>query len=56
MNWIIKLIKLIWAQVSPQLREMLIAFVKELEKKAQDTKNEWDDVAVAILKMFLGID
>jgi len=55
MDWIIKLIKLLWSQVSPQLRELIVSFVKTLEEKAKETENEWDDLAISILKMILGI-
>lgn len=56
MNWIKILFNLIWPKVSPQIRESIVAFVKELEKKAATTPNPVDDILVAILKLGLGID
>lgn len=56
MNWIKVFFNLIWPKVSPQLRESIVNFVKELEKKAAATPNAVDDIAVAIIKLALGID
>lgn len=56
MNWIKVFFSLIWPKVSPQIRESIVNFVKELEKKAAATSNAVDDILVAILKLGLGID
>jgi len=56
MNWIKILYTLIWPKVSPQIREAIVNFVKELDKKAQATPNPIDDILVAVIKLALGID
>ncbi len=56
MNWINVFFKLIWPEVSPQIREKIVNFVKELEEKAKATPNPVDNILVAILKLALGID
>ena len=55
-GWLVKIIKLIWSQISSGVREAIIQFVKELEEKAKETGSPWDDALVAILKDLLGID
>ena len=55
-NWILAILKLIWANVSPQIRDAIVKFVEDLEKKANETPNAWDNLAVAVLKVILGID
>lgn len=56
MNWIKILFNLIWPKISPQIRESIVNFVKELEKKAEATPNPVDNILVAIIKLALGID
>lgn len=56
MNWIKILFTIIWPEVSPQIREGIVNFVKDLEKKAVATPNPVDNILVAILKLGLGID
>uniref|UniRef100_A0A6M3JIA7 Uncharacterized protein n=1 Tax=viral metagenome TaxID=1070528 RepID=A0A6M3JIA7_9ZZZZ len=55
MNWFIIIFKLVWSKISPQIRESIVNFVIDLEKKAAQTDNPIDDVAVQILKLILGI-
>ena len=42
--------------VSPQIREELNSFVKGLYVKAQATTSPWDDHAIEVLALILGID
>lgn len=56
MNWLKVFFKLVWPKVSPQIREAIVSFIKELEKKAEATPNPVDDILVAIIKLTLGID
>jgi len=55
MDWILILIKMLFEKLSPQLREVIVNAVKNLEKIAANTDNKWDDLAVRILKLVLGI-
>lgn len=55
MNWLLTLIKLVWSRVSSQFRQKIIDFVLDLEEKAKETENSFDDFAVQILKLILGI-
>ena len=42
--------------ISPQLREEIVAAVKRLDEKAKTTKNQVDDMFVMFLKAILNID
>lgn len=53
---IVSLVRQVADQISPQLRQMLKEFILELEKKARKTDNPWDDFAVDVAKVLLGID
>ena len=41
--------------ISPEIREMVVKFVLELEEKAKLTPNLWDDILVFALKKVLAI-
>ena len=55
MDWLLLLVKMLFDKLSPQLREAIINAIKALEKLAASTENKWDDLAVRILKVALGI-
>ncbi len=53
---LLKLLPLIIPNISRVLREALVEAIEELEKKAQETKNPYDDMLVALLKELLVIE
>jgi len=52
-EWIFRLIGLIIAVASPELRKGLEEWLNTLEKQAQATDNPWDDILVAMLRTIL---
>jgi len=52
-EWIFRLIGLIIAVASPELRKGLEEWLNTLEKQAQATNNPWDDILVAMLRTIL---
>lgn len=52
-KWIWELIRLILSVASPQIRESVCTLLNDLEQKAQQTKNPWDNVLVGLLKTVL---
>lgn len=44
------------SQISPVLREMIKTFILELEKKAKESQNPFDDMFVALLKAVFDIE
>jgi len=52
-NWIATLVKQILTQMSPGIRDALVAFVTKLDEEAKGTKNPWDDIGVGLLKLVL---
>ncbi len=50
------IIQIILSAISPELRDLILKFAKELEAKAKKTPNPFDDVAVEVLKVILGIN
>ncbi len=53
---LLKLLPLILPNISRVLREALVEAIKEFEKKAQETKNPYDDMLVSILKELFAIE
>lgn len=51
-----KIVERVLKQISPQMRQVVIEAVDRLEAAAESTKNPWDDLAVIILKVALGMD
>jgi len=41
--------------MSPALREMIVSYIKELEKHAQKTENVFDDLLVVLLKAIFDV-
>lgn len=41
--------------MSPALREMIVSYIKELEKHAQKTENIFDDLLVVLLKAIFDV-
>jgi len=52
-KWIWRLIGLVLSQASPVIREHLCTLLADLEQKAKETDNPWDDVVVGLLKTVL---
>ena len=52
-NWVAMIVRQLLAVISPELRTAMVEFVGELEKRAKETPNPWDDIAVGILKTVL---
>ncbi len=52
---IVKILLIALGKLSPQIRAALVHFVGELDKAAQKSENEWDDIAVMLAKALLGI-
>lgn len=52
-QWIFRLIGLIIAVASPELRKGLDEWLTTLEKQAAKTDNPWDDILVAMLRTIL---
>lgn len=52
-QWIFRLIGLIIAVASPELRKGLEDWLNTLEKQAAKTDNPWDDILVAMLRTIL---
>lgn len=52
-QWIFRLIALIIAVASPELRKGIEDWLNTLEKQAQATDNPWDDILVAMLRTIL---
>ncbi len=47
---VITIAKLVLQNVSKSLREGFVQFIKNMEVKAKETKNPFDDVAIMIVK------
>jgi len=45
----------IMALISPKFREILSEYVLQLEKRAKETDNPFDDIAVYVVKVILGL-
>jgi len=41
--------------MSPALREMIVSYIRELEKHAQKTENIFDDLLVVLLKAIFDV-
>jgi len=54
-SWMSELLKLLLTVISGPMREIIIASVKEWEKKAAETAQPWDDIFVGIVKWLLQI-
>jgi len=54
-HWLVQLISQILIGMSPQLREGLKTWIRDMEAEAKTTENPWDDIFVGILKTVLGI-
>jgi hypothetical protein len=54
-KFLIMILPILLANITPTLREHLVLFVGELEKKAKQTASPYDDMLVAVLKAVLSI-
>jgi len=43
-------------RISPEIRMSIRKWLEELERKAKETKNPWDDLFVAVLKIMFGVE
>jgi len=54
-EWLLRIMVLVVGSASPDLRKMIKEWVTELEIKAKDTPNPFDDVLVGLIKVVLNI-
>ncbi|MBA7618693.1 hypothetical protein ES703_26024 [subsurface metagenome] len=54
-EWILRIITMVLSVMTPELRENMTSFVKNMEAAAKKTPNPWDDIFVGLLKSLLGI-
>jgi len=43
-------------RVSPEIRLSIRKWIQELEKNAKETKNPWDDLFIALLRIVFGTE
>ena len=55
-EWILRLITLIVGSASPELRKLIKEWVTELELRAKETPNPFDDVLVGLIKIVLNVN
>lgn len=53
---IARILEELFKRMSPELREAIIDAVKLLDVKAKATANPWDDLAIFVLKVALGME
>jgi len=51
----LKILPTLIENVSPALREVVVSYIKELEKAAQKSNNKFDDLLVSLLKAIFDI-
>ena len=52
---IVRLIRLVLSQISPELRKMIESAIETWEEKAKETKTPWDDIAILLVKILIGL-
>ena len=52
-KYLLSLIRLLLSVISPELRNGLKVLLDNLEKQAEKTPNEWDNLIVSMLKSVL---
>lgn len=52
-KYLLGLIRLLVSVISPEIRNSLVTLLNTLEKQAEKTPNQWDDVIVGLLKTLL---
>lgn len=52
-SWIVKVLKQVVTNMSPNIRASIKSFVDDLEADAAATENPWDDIGVFFLKLIL---
>lgn len=52
-EWLLRLVRLVLTVLSPELRTALVEWLDDLDARAKNTDNPWDDVLVGILKSIL---
>ncbi len=51
-----KILAAILKAISPQIRAIVVEFIKRLEVEAPKTPNPWDDLLVLVLKVLLATE
>jgi len=51
-----KILAAVLKAISPQVRAVLVEFIKRLEVEAPKTPNPWDDLLVLVLKVLLAVE
>lgn len=54
-EWLLRIITLVVGSASPQLRALIRDWVKDLESRAKETPNPFDDVLVGLIKIVLDV-
>jgi hypothetical protein len=52
-SWILTLLRIVWGQVSPQLKGEIQGFVAQLRERADHTEGQLDDFLVDVLEWLL---
>lgn len=52
-KWLLRIIKLVLVQASPQIREIVCSTLKQAAEKAAKTDNPWDDVLIGLLQTII---
>lgn len=55
-KWILGLLTRIATVISPDIRGMVVEWLRDLDTRAKATPNPWDDIFVAFLKMLLNVE
>jgi len=50
---LLKLLPLIISTVSPTIKDMICSFIENLEAKAKETPNPWDNIAADLLRALI---
>jgi len=49
-KWVLKIIKLVIEQASPEIRKTVCNALDQAAEKAKETKNPWDDVLIGLIQ------
>lgn len=52
-NWIVNILIAVLLKASPEIKGTICEKLNDLEVKAKETKNPWDNVVVGLLKTVL---
>jgi len=55
-KFIFKILAAVLKAISPQIRNLIVVFLKNLEVEAPKTPNPWDDLLLLVLKVLLAAE